>query len=127
MIAMFTSLSMLCFLGLAGDDAPGSWAQFRGPGGAAIAVGNRVLPTEIGPKQYVAWKTPLPAGHSSPVIHGDRIFLTGVDGKKLVTLGLDRKTGKEVWRTPAPHKGLEKVHKIGNPAQATAATDGKHV
>src|SRR5438045_1407038 len=43
------------------------------------------------------------------------------------TLGLHHNTGKEVWRTEAPHKTLEKVHKIGNPAQATAATDGRHV
>ena len=77
MSALLTSLSLVCFLAAAGDEAPGSWAQFRGPGGAAIAVGNHALPTEIGPKQYVAWKTPLPVGHSSPVIHGDRIFLTG--------------------------------------------------
>src|SRR5579862_8750040 len=99
-----------------GDERPGAWSQFRGPNGSAIAVGNNVIPTEIGPKQYVLWKTPLPAGHSSPVVHGDRIYLTGVADKKLVTIGLDRKTGKEVWRTEAPHKVLEKVHKIGNPA-----------
>ncbi len=117
------SLLMLSFAG----EPTGSWSQFRGAGGAAIAVGNAVLPTEIGPKQYVVWKTPLPAGLSSPVIHGERIYLTGVKDKQLFTLGLDRKSGKEVWRTEVPHKGLEKVHKIGNQAQASAATDGTHV
>lgn len=107
-------------------DAAGSWSQFRGPGGA-IAVGNHVLPTEIGPKQYVVWKTPLPVGHSSPVVHGDRIYLTGVEDGKLFTIALDRNTGREAWRKEAPHKGLEKVHKIGNPAQSTAVTDGTQV
>src|ERR1043165_9956269 len=126
MIMMDASLFVLFLLGMAGDDKPGSWAQFRGPAGNALAVGNAVLPTEIGPKEYVDWKTPLPAGLSSPVIHGDRIFLTGVQGKKLFTIGLDRKTGREVWRTEASHKGLEKVHKIGSHAQATPATDGTH-
>jgi outer membrane protein assembly factor BamB len=116
----------LSFVG-AGKESPGNWSQFRGPGSAAVAVGNHVLPTEIGPKQYVVWKTPLPMGHSSPVVHGDRIFVTGVAEKKLFTLGLDRKTGKELWRTEAPHKGLEKVHKIGNQAQATVAADGTRV
>lgn len=127
MIATLASLSLVCFLGVTGDDAPGSWAQFRGSAGAALAVGNKALPTEIGPKQYVAWKTPVPLGISSPVVHGDRIFLTGVNDKKLFTLGLDRKTGKEIWRTEAPYKTLEKFHKIGYPAQSTAATDGAHV
>src|SRR5438105_2380338 len=122
---MNAMMAMALFV-FAGDDKSGSWSQFRGPDGAGVAVGNQVLPTEIGPKQYVVWKTPLPVGHSSPVVHGDRIFLTGVADGKLVTIALDFK-GKEVWRREAPHKGLEKVHKIGNPAQATAATDGQRV
>jgi outer membrane protein assembly factor BamB len=126
MLAIMACLPVVLLTSI-GEEKPGSWSQFRGSGGAAVAVGSHPLPTEIGPKQYVLWKTPLPAGHSSPVVHGNRIYLTGVADKKLVTIGLDRKTGKEVWRTEAPHKGLEKVHKIGNAAQATAATDGKHV
>lgn len=105
----------------------GSWAQFRGPNGLAVAVGKQPLPTEIGPDQYVVWKQALPSGHSSPVIHGDRIFLTGVEKKKLYTIALDRKTGKEVWRREAPVRSLEKVHQIGSHAQSTPATDGKHV
>ncbi len=124
---MLTMIPALVAITIGAGEEKASWSQFRGPGGAAIAVGNRVLPTEIGPKQYIVWKTPLPLGHSSPVVHGDRVFLTGVADKKLVTIGLDRNSGKEVWRTAAPHKGLEKVHKIGNPAQSTAATDGQHV
>lgn len=119
-------LTAACLLG--GDSAgSGSWSQFRGPGGNAVAVGGKGLPTEIGPDQYVVWKTPLPTGHSSPVIHGDRVYLTGVKDKKLFTIGLDRKTGKELWRTEAPAKTLEKVHSIGNHAQSTPATDGSHV
>lgn len=120
-------LTPVSLLALSLVGAPGAWSQFRGPGGAAIAVGNAVLPTEIGPKQYVAWKTPLPAGLSSPVVHGERIYLTAVKDKQLLTLGLDRSTGKELWRTAAPHKGLEKIHKIGSHAQPTPATDGTHV
>ena len=125
MSALIFSLAILISQGTADDQ--GSWSQFRGSSGAAVAVGNKVLPTEIGPKQYVLWKTPLPAGHSSPVIFGDRIYLTGIVDKKLYTIGLERKTGKELWRTEAPHKGLEKIHKIGSHAQAIAATDGQHI
>jgi outer membrane protein assembly factor BamB len=117
----------LALLLSAGQSAQGTWSHFRGTSNSAIAVGNKVLPTEIGPKQYVLWKTPLPNGHSSPVVHGNRIFLTGISDSKLFTLAIDCATGKEVWRTEVPHKTLEKVHKIGNHAQSTAATDGQHV
>jgi outer membrane protein assembly factor BamB len=117
---------VLCLRG-ADSAAPNSWPQFRGPGGSAIAVGDRPLPAEIGPDQYVVWKTPLPPGHSSPVIHGDRIYLTAVKDRKLFTIGLDRKTGQELWRTEAPCKALEKIHTIGSHAQSTPATDGMHV
>ncbi len=127
MNAFLVCMTITGFLGAGAGAAAGVWAQFRGPGGNAIAVGNKVLPAEIGPDQYVVWKAPLPPGHSSPVIHGDRIFLTGVRDKKLFTIGLDRKTGKELWRTEVPSKSLEKIHTIGSHAQSTPVTDGTHV
>src|SRR5262245_29325332 len=118
--------SALIYLVLSAGPAPtGNWSQFRGAGG--VAVGSGSLPTEIGPDQYVVWKTPLPLGHSSPVVHGPRIYLTGVENKKLYTLALDRATGKELWRREAPYRTLEKIHTIGSHAQATAVTDGTHV
>jgi outer membrane protein assembly factor BamB len=127
MNAAILSLSLLVPLGSGPDNAPTTWRHFRGSSGAAVAVGGKGLPTEIGPKEYVLWKTPLPKGHSSPVIDGDRIFLTAVADKKLYTIGLDRATGKELWRVEAPHKGLEQLHAIGSPAQATPAIDDRHV
>jgi outer membrane protein assembly factor BamB len=105
----------------------GSWPQFRGPGGSALAVGEQPLPAEIGPGKNVLWKTPLPPGHSSPVVHGDRIYLTAVQDKKLYTLGLDRASGRVLWRAEAPHKALEKIHAVGSHAQPTPAADGAYV
>src|SRR5262249_28214818 len=84
--------------------------QFRGSQGSGLASGDRKLPAEIGPDQNVLWKIDLPPGHSSPVIWGDRIFLTAVRDKKLLTLVLDRTTGKILWEAEAPYKTLEKVH-----------------
>lgn len=127
MHALFTTLTLAGCLCAGGEEAADTWGQFRGPGGRAVAVGGKVLPAEIGPDQYVLWKTPLPPGHSSPVIHGDRIYLTGVHDQKLFTISLDRKTGKELWRAGAVAKALEKIHTIGSHAQSTPATDGTHV
>ncbi|HUQ72666.1 MAG TPA: PQQ-binding-like beta-propeller repeat protein [Planctomycetaceae bacterium] len=105
----------------------GDWPQFRGPGSLGHAVGTQPLPLEIGPKSHVAWRTPLPIGHSSPVIVGDRIFVTGVRDGQLLTIGLDRATGKVLWEQAAPHEQLEEIHRIGSHAQCTPAADAERV
>jgi outer membrane protein assembly factor BamB len=106
--------------------ADGSWPQFRGPSGG-VAVGDQKLPAEIGPDKNVVWKTPLPSGHSSPIVHGERIYLDAVRGKELFVLAIDRKNGKIVWEAKAPGEAREKVHSIGSQAQCTPATDGERV
>jgi outer membrane protein assembly factor BamB len=105
----------------------GSWPQFHGPNGSGLADSDHPLPTQIGPSDNVLWKVPLPPGHSSPAVHGDRLYLTAAKGQTLLTLGLDRHTGKLLWQAEAPCKELEKVHQIGNLAQPSPATDGDHV
>jgi outer membrane protein assembly factor BamB len=117
---------VLLLISLCGHEGD-SWPQFRGPNAAGVATGDHRLPDQIGPEQNVLWKVPLPPGHSSPIIHGERIFLTAVRGKTLLTMGLDRATGKVLWEAEAPYNQLEKIHKIGSYAQATPATDGERV
>jgi len=113
----------------ASDGAPARWPQFRGPGGAGIADGPQSVPVEFGPNQNLLWKAPLPAGHSSPVVWGDRIFVTGfLEGeKKLETLCLDRSSGRILWRRAVTAVNIEKVHELNNPAAPTPATDGQSV
>ena len=120
------SLSLV-FLFLAAATAE-DWPQFRGPGASGLAQSPSPLPTEIGPDKNVLWKTPLPPGHSSPVIVGDKVFLTAVREKEhLETICLDRETGKILWRVEAPHKSLEKIHGIGSYAQPSPAADSERV
>src|SRR5215469_5052077 len=120
--------SLLVLLALACSPArAGSWPQFRGPGGLAVPDVARAVPDEIGPKQNVQWKVPLPPGHSSPVVVGDRIYLTAERDKRLLTVALDRASGKHLWQAEAPCKKLEKIHAIGSHAQATPVTDGERV
>src|SRR5262249_59008781 len=80
-------------------------------------------PAGGGPATNVLWKTAVPPGHSSPVVVGDRVYLTAVRQKRLVTLALERQRGKLLWEVEAPAKALEKVHKIGSHAQPTPAAD----
>lgn len=103
------------------------WPQFRGLNfGQSLDV--RPLPTQIGPTGHVIWKTPLPPGHSSPIVVQQRIYLTAVrDRKQLRTIGIDRATGKIAWEQDAPYEKLETIHRIGSYAQCTPASDGEVV
>jgi len=110
-----------------GDDVDTSWPQFRGANGQAIT--ESLLPETLDVDNNLAWKTELPSGHSSPCVFGNRIFLTGFtrDTKTLETICIDRISGKILWRRTAPTTGIEKVHKLSNPANATPAADAERV
>jgi outer membrane protein assembly factor BamB len=105
--------------------ATADWPRFRGPDGAGVGAGD--FPTQFGPVSNVVWKTVVPSGHSSPCITGGRIFLTGFENERLLTLCLDRHTGREVWRRALPPGPIERGGSLSNPATATPATDGERV
>ncbi len=110
---------------LAAQDA--NWPQFRGPSATGVASSDAAPPVDFAKRQL--WKTPLPLGHSSPVVWGDRIFLNSFDpdSKKLELLCLSSKTGKILWRHTAPATQLEETHVVSNPATASPVLDGDRV
>ncbi|HTQ10401.1 MAG TPA: PQQ-binding-like beta-propeller repeat protein [Fimbriimonadaceae bacterium] len=135
----------------AGHAAIANWPQFRGPGATGIAVGEHP-PTQwsVDPPQHFKWKTEIPGlGHSSPVVWGNRIFVTtAVSSQKEPELGvgfpmasakdmsphswrvycLDSQTGKILWQRVA-YEGPPKTKR--NPrnsfASPTPTTDGRHL
>lgn len=101
------------------------WNQFRGPNGSGVAVGCRPpIRMELGKE---AWKTSVPPGHSSPIVMGGRLYLTGVEDERLVTLALDAGTGEMRWRRQAPVVPLEPVHPVNNAAASTPCADAVSV
>src|SRR5215469_4627522 len=90
------------------------WSQFRGPGGQGAACDSAKLPVEFGPSKNVLWKTPLPRGNSSACVWGDRIFVTGAetDTRRLITVCVDRETGKTVWERSVTVEKLEPLHQL---------------
>src|SRR5687768_18614876 len=71
------------------------WPQFRGPTGQGISE-ERGLPLTWSETKNVKWKVAIPGkGWSSPVIQGDRIWLTTAteEGKSLRAISVDRNTG----------------------------------
>ncbi len=54
----------------------GNWPQWRGPDGSGIS-NEKNLPSEWSPTKNVKWKTPIEGrSHSSPIVWGNRVFLT---------------------------------------------------
>ncbi|MGH9629215.1 MAG: PQQ-binding-like beta-propeller repeat protein [Bryobacteraceae bacterium] len=101
-----------------------NWPAFRGPNSTGVSAATN-LPAEFGPAKNVVWKTPLPAGHSSPVIHGNRIWLTAFDDDRLYVLSLDRATGRALWRREIVRTRKQELHKSNSPASPSVATDGR--
>jgi len=123
---MRSLLASIIFLSSLSLISAADWPQFRGPNASGVAEGHK-LPDKIGPEDNVIWKVELPPGHSSPVVVGDRIYLTAFGDKKLLTIALDRATGIQLWQDEAPYKSLEKIHGIGSYAQPSPVADNQVV
>ncbi len=135
---MQSQLAMIIVLCAVAQDAPPNaalsdkfqgtqWMQFRGPAGTGIESSNEHLPETLDPQRNLRWKSPVPAGHSSPIVVGDAIFCTAFEPGKLSTLCLDRETGAVRWRRDLTVDAFEQVHPQHGPASPTPASDGERV
>jgi outer membrane protein assembly factor BamB len=106
------------------------WTQFRGPNGTGVSQSTG-LPVEFGPGKNVVWKTALPPGHSSPVLTRNRIFITAhtqeKEKYKLLVIGLDRQTGKQLWQREVPRSHQGRLQNVNGPASPSPVTDGSNV
>ena len=102
------------------------WSQFRGPNGTGVSA-TTGLPETFGPAKNVIWKTALPAGHSSPVLTKDRIFVTAFDKEKLLVICLDRASGKILWQKEVPRTQTGRLQNVNGPASPSPVTDGSNV
>ena len=138
---------------LAGEAAE-NWGQWRGPLGTGVAPhGDPPLRWNEADGTNIHWKTEIPGrGHSTPVVWGDRVFLTTAIAvgdplpphpstapgnhdnlavthrHRFVALAVDRASGKILWqktlREALPH---EQGHQSGSLASNSPATDGEHL
>jgi hypothetical protein len=95
-----TGVALLSTLITAAAITP-QWPQFRGPNCSGVAESAHP-PIRFGPDENLLWKLAVPPGLSSPVVSDDHIFLTGVESNHLVTLSVEVKSGRELWRRSAP-------------------------
>lgn len=120
--AVVLALAILIAPLSAGQNPAPDWTRFRGPNGSGVSAASRI-PTEFGPDRNVVWRTELPTGHSSPILWGSRIYVTGARDKTLVTFAIDRETGQVLWERQAPAEARPPVDKRNHPASPSVAVD----
>ncbi|MFT5049304.1 MAG: outer membrane protein assembly factor BamB [Chlamydiales bacterium] len=137
-------ISMLCLAQ--------QWSQWRGPQGTGVAP-EANPPLEWSESENLRWKVSLPGkGHSTPVIHGERVFVTAAmaigdalpplaeldpgahdndpvtHARRFLLTALARKDGEVLWqRTLAETLPHAAVHSTGSYASASPVTDGHAV
>jgi len=144
-------VALSCFL--TSSAAAQNWPSFRGQNGSGVADGNSP-PTvwDAGKPINILWKTAIPGlGHSSPIVWGERVFVTTAvssAGNSQFVHGqtetadsaadeskhswrvycLDKNTGRIIWQRAA-YEGTPKVkrHVKASYANSTPATDGKYL
>jgi len=130
-VSRITSLALVALFSLTTVGFAANWPQWRGPDGSGIST-EKNLPAEWTPTKNIKWKTPIAGrGHSSPIVWGNKIFLTTaiegelvpdakaakhmIEGKEYVhpdsvganhkhtfkVIALNRDTGKILWETVA--------------------------
>lgn len=111
----------------------GNWPRFLGPGGALTGSGERVpLRWDLAGSEGVRWKAPVPlGGFNSPVVWGDRVYLTGGNRRQRLVFAFHADTGELLWQRPVtprdrPAESIEPPDMSGA-AASTAATDGTRV
>ncbi|MEO5894610.1 MAG: PQQ-binding-like beta-propeller repeat protein [Vicinamibacterales bacterium] len=133
--------------------AAGSWPSFRGPNASGIAEEQNLPESWNGTsRSNILWQTPIPGlAHSSPVVWGDRVFVTSAvssnpgasfkpglygDGdasddrtpQKWMLYAIDKRSGKMAWeRVAAEGQPRNKRHIKSTYASASPATDGRVV
>ena len=125
------------------------WPQWRGPFNTGMAEGDAPLRWDA---DDIQWQLEIPGrGHSTPVVAGNRMFLTtaiptgkgtppatrgraggGADAgleHRFEVLAIDRDSGKIAWQRTAtvatPHEGYHRIY--GSFASNSPVTDGQRV
>ena len=147
-VSKLSSVVFTAGLVLAAHAGAASWPQWRGPSNNGVA--ESAAPTKFSATENVKWRVPIPGhGNSTPIIVGDRIFLTtaipttdsrlssgggagggaGIAEHEFVVMALDKATGKVIWRrtaiTTTPHEGYHEQY--GSFASNSPVSDGQTV
>jgi outer membrane protein assembly factor BamB len=91
---MFLSVLLLGSMPAAASD----WPQWRGPSRSGHAPLNAPLPPTLPKELKPVWKITVGAGHSSPIVAGNKLVYLDVNSTREIAHVLDAATGKELWQ-----------------------------
>lgn len=129
---MTTMRFVLCLtigLSVSGSLRAENWTRFRGPNGQGISSETN-LPTLWSGEKNVVWKASIPGkGWSSPIIFGNRIFMTSAteEGISCRVICVDKGNGKILWDREVHRQQQGPMRKQNSYATPTPVTDGKKV
>ena len=110
--------------------AKADWLNFRGPNSSGLNEASPAPPTELS-ENTTAWKASLPGrGLGSPIIIGDKVFVTAASGpeqKQLHILCFSNKDGSPIWERRFWATGRTMCHNKTCVAAPTPASDGEHI
>ncbi len=119
----------MCFLAILQANA-GDWRQFRGPESSGVSDESN-LPAQLDSRTNIAWKIALPGrGISSPIIVGDRVFVTcssGAQQDRLHVICFNTGDGSKRWERQFWATGRTTCHEKISVAAPTPVSDGKHI
>lgn len=108
------------------------WPGWRGPNSDGVAIDQPIV-TRWDASSNIAWQADVPGrGHSSPVVVGQRVFLTTAieAAEQQLVLAYDRQSGESLWTTPV-HEGnfprQDSIHAKSSHANSTVVCDGKRI
>ena len=120
---------VVLFFFVAGLAQAENWQGWRGPNGDGTSP-EKGIPVKWSGTENIAWRIAIPGeGHSSPIIWGDKVFLTSslTEKNKRILLCLDRPSGQTVWQRDVVQSPPETIHRLNSRASGTPATDGRQV
>jgi len=133
MIQRLLSIALVATVVYGANSATAEWTGFRGPDGQGV-ITTGTLPIEWSAETNVDWTITLPGvAWSSPVIVGDKVFLTtavddGDERRELRALALDKQTGKELWNVLLFEQvGKVQIHSKNSHASPTPLVEGDRV
>ncbi len=106
-----------------------NWPNWRGPSGDGVSM-EKGIPTTWSTSENIVWKVEIPGnGHSSPIVWGNKVFLTSSlhEKNKRILLCLDRHSGQTIWKRDVVHSPPETIHRLNSRASGTPATDGRQI
>lgn len=121
------NLLLLSFLLLPLSVSAANWPAWRGPLGTGICE-EKNLPVRWSTTNNVKWRVPLTErGNSTPIVWGDRVFVTQPLGNRRILICFDRSDGKLLWEAAITSAETEPTHPTNPYCSASPATDGERV